>query len=453
MEENKLLQYYKNFDSDIVNSYITKNNSDYEGLAKYFLKILSLIRKKGDNCLYIYNIKGYYEPLERWFLSSFYKSIINESGLHWDSFLETNVIGALLRDCKTEIEDFNTQNAVNFQNGVFFLDEGDFVSHSPKIDLFTNQLDYKFEKTSECPMFQQFINETFLNDKELILVVQEVLGYCLSVKNDAEKAFFFYGGGCNGKSVLASVIHSLIGIENTCAVSLEAINDKFSGSNFIGKKVNIAAENENLSNSEKLKTLISGDRINLPVKYKNDWSGTLFTKHIFLMNSLPETPDLTNGFFRKILVIPFNNTISADNIDRNLTKKLKTELPGIFNWAYIGYLRLVKNDFNFTHSTTIEKITKEYQERENHTGTFFNDNYIKCGNGKEKKSEMYFLYESWCANEGIKPMSRTKFHNALNLKSKEKNSDIVLDYRKHNGIMYLIGYKLKEKDFHETVSN
>lgn len=442
---NKINNYFdKNqLNQDVIRSLKTKDGFDYEKFAEYMLRLLKIVRNDKDNLLYVYNLKGLYELLENWYLPSIYKEIVNSSGFLWEPRTESLVISALKRDCKITVDDFNNENAMNFKNGIFYLDTGEFAEHTPENSMFTSILDYEYLPNADCPVFNKFMNDTTCNDDELKSVLQEMMGYCMSNRTDAEKAFWLHGSGSNGKSVLGTVIHSLVGKEQTAAISLDSINDKFALSEFINKKVNIAAENENLSNSERLKSLISCDRINLPVKYKPDWTGVLFTKHIFLMNSLPVTPDVTHGFLRKILIIPFNNSVKAENMDRDLVKKLKNELSGIFNWAYQGYIRLRKNNFEFSKCKVIDDIMKEYKDRENPTGEFFNDYFEKDSNSKVKKSDIYKSYCEWSEKHGTIPMNKVKFYNALQIKANETDSNILLDFRKRQGYVYLIGYKEK----------
>lgn len=419
-------------DSDSINT---------EEVARLILQLITLVRNEQDGQLYIYNQNGKYDIAEEWLLESLFKFILNQGGYPWGLKFEREALGALKRDSTTVIKEFNNINALNFKNGVFDLDSGKLIPHSPNNSLFTTILGYSYDKNAKCPIFEKFIDETVCYDKQLKIVIQEVFGYCLSTRTDAEKAFFFHGTGCNGKSVLDSIMQSVIGEEQSCAISLESLNKTFSMSGFIGKRLNIAAENEKLTNSEKLKTLISCDRINIPVKYRDDWTGKLYCKHIFLMNSLPTTPDVTNGFFRKIMIIPFRNIVSPEKIDSNLSKKLLSELPGIFNWAYNGYLRLVNNHFKFSQCVAIDSIMEEYKNRENPTGEFFHSTYEVCPENKIKKSSIYEKYVEWSADTGHTLMSRNKFYNALQLKASETDSGINLDYRKINGYMYLVGYQ------------
>lgn len=413
-----------------------------EEVARLIRKMVTIIRFEQDGGqIFIYNQNGKYDVGEEWILQCLFKYILNQAGYSWNLKFEREALGALKRDSTIVVKEFNNSNCLNFKNGVFSLDDGMLHPHNPQNTLFTYILDYEYDKNAKCPYFLKFLEETTCHDKQLQEVLKEIIGYCLSNKTFCEKSFFWYGSGCNGKSVLASTVHKLVGEEQTCAVSLDSLNKNFSLSAFIGKKLNIAPENEKLSDSEKIKTLVSCDKLNISIKYKEDWVGKLYCKHIFLMNELPVTPDVTYGFFRKILIIPFNNTVKNEDIDRDLPKKISSELPGIFNWAYEGYLRLVANNYNFSQCDIIDKFMSEYRNRENPTGEFFNAVYEPCSEGRIKKSTIYPKYVEWAADTGHTTMTRNKFLTSLKLKASETGSGINLDYREINGYMYLFGYK------------
>lgn len=431
------------------NAFIKQTLDEYEDLSPEKMsvvlqRLITVIRDAKTGELFIYNRGGCYEPLPDWRLKSIFKHIVNTGGMQWDSKFETETIGAYSRDIVTVVKEFNRQNALNLKNGVLNLDTGELHPHSPETDFFTSLLEYEYNPEADCPVFKKFIAETCCNDKELETVLQEILGYALSTRVDAEVAFFFYGGGCNGKSVLSSIMHSLVGEENTCAVPLEAFSGTFSMAPFIGKKMNISGENAQLSNSEKLKTLISADRLNIPIKYHDDWVGKLYTKHIFLMNSLPETPDVTHGFMRKIVIIPFLNQVPPESIDRNLTKKLKRELSGILNYCYEGYRRLVLNGFVFSPCQIVEETKREYMDRENPTGFFFRETFVEREGARVKKSQIFKSYQEWCRSNGNTPMSSAKFYRALKIKAGEPDSGINLNIKMYNGINYLVGYEVKD---------
>ena len=418
----------------------TEEQEANEVYAREVEKLISFIRESSSGCLYIYNLNGFYDKCENWILQSLLKYIINKSEFYWRLKDESAIIAAIQRDCTKTVDCFNAVNAVNFKNGVFFLDNGEFQKGVASKYYFNYILSYEYNAEADCPVFQKFIKETSCGDEEIIAVIQEMMGYCLSNETKAEKAFFLYGNGSNGKTVLSHLMSKLVGIELTCSISLKALDEKYGISDMIGKRLNSCGENESLQSSERFKAIISGDRMNIPIKYKDDWVGTLMIKNIFLMNSLPVTSDVTYGFFRKILIIPFRNTVTPDKMNVNLEQELEAELSGVFNWAYEGYKRLVNNNYVFTHSTVIEECMKEYAERENHTAVFFHNTYSYCEGNRIKKSDIYKDYQEWASNNGYTTLNKSKFYAALAIKAEEDKS-IKLEYIRVRGINYLKNYK------------
>ena len=432
-------------------------------LVAFLLAVIHVIHVKGSNSLYIYNESGFYEELQQWMLELLFKYLMDAAEIEWTLNNEGRILAEYKRSLVWEIDGFNNENAVNFRNGVFFLpsspdsdsaessetmelSEARFEPHTPENSLFTSVLDYDYQEAAVCPRFDKFISETACRDQSWIDLVQEIGGICLSNYTKLGKAFFFFGSGCNGKSVLARVLQSIIGEQNTCAISLRALDEKFALEGLIGKKLNISSENEGMGSSERFKTLVTCDAVNIPIKYEGDWTGFLFAKHVFLMNSLPKTPDVTNAFFRRIVIVPFNNVVGPDQIDLDLPSKLHAERAGIFNWFYEGYYRLFQNGYHFTPCLTAEAASVTYMERENPTALFFRDEYEEKKGNRILKSSIYQKYIKWCDNNDASKLPRNKFWSAIKEKGKEITNGKSFEFRRCKGVDYLIGYIEKNEE-------
>ena len=89
------------------------------------------------------------------------------------------------------------------------------------------------------------------------------------------------------------------------------------------------------------KAVVSGEEIEADHKFKDPFKFRPVSKLIFAMNELPRVEDHSNGFFRRVVVIPFNRTFNEDKRNRNLKYELEQqELDGIFIWALEGLYRL-----------------------------------------------------------------------------------------------------------------
>ena len=86
---------------------------------------------------------------------------------------------------------------------------------------------------------------------------------------------------------------------------------------------------------------------------------------LFSLNELPKTKDLTDGYFRRLMIVPFKVQIPKNEINPNLAKEIiANELPGVMRWVLIGYSRLLQNQ-RFSHSKVIDSALEEYRNKYN----------------------------------------------------------------------------------------
>ena len=423
----------------------------YENVfAKYLLKAITCVQDTNGN-LYIYNINGFYEERQEWKIQKIIKYLMCQIKDLWKLQYEMAGLEAYKRDLYKVVNNFNMLDIINLENGVLDTNTLTLSPHSHEY-YSTIKLPIEYNASATCQRFRQFIREITNNDVELASVIQEMVGYCLCHNTKAEKAFFLYGNGKNGKSVLVKVIERLVGKGNISNVPLQQLGESFGIASMVNKNVNISAENElkGKINTQYFKAIVSGDSVNINRKYKDDLQCKLTTKMVMLVNNLPDTSDVTYGYFRRLLILPFNRRFDGVEQDVNLFEKLEKELPGILNWALEGLKRLEANNYQFSDCKVIDHVMKTYENKQNPTQEFFEDMYVRKEGGRINKSEIYQAYNVWANQNGLEVVSRQTFWNLLKAKSSEKNSSIDLsDERKIKGCRYICGYAPKESDVNE----
>ena len=70
-------------------------------------------------------------------------------------------------------------NFINLTNGLLDLETFCLKPHDKKFASLV-QLPFKYDLDAECPKFHKFLDEIFRGDNELKLLIQEIMGYCLS---------------------------------------------------------------------------------------------------------------------------------------------------------------------------------------------------------------------------------------------------------------------------------
>ncbi len=372
---------------------------------KYRIKILDQ-----ERAVFLYNGKCYEQCTE----DSINKLCQEELKAHRELFSKSALSGFMhyaIGDAlvNSEIARKDQLNYLTLQNGLYKINEGILINHTPHI-FTTNLLPYNYDPDAKCPRFIKFLDEVFCGEQDTIQFIQEAVGYSFHQALPTPGLFFLTGDGNNGKSVFINTITKLIGEENTGNVSFNRLSDEKYVLELFQKMINISGETAHLRKIETdvIKAVTAGDWItgrelyNQPMKFRS------FAKHFLAMNKLPEINDSSHGMWRRIRVIKFDRIFTEDEEDRELEEKLANELSGIFNWALEGYRRLRNNKFALTEPTSMKLSRQEYRNEMDSVRSFARDRIsVKPGNDF-KLSDVYKMYTSYCSEENRKDIEKKK---------------------------------------------
>ena len=274
----------------------------------------------------------------------------------------------------------------------------------------------------ETPIFKSFLETSLVEcqhqdtpDFELINLVQEMLGYLMMDTFYATGAFFLYGTGANGKSVLSLLIESIFGDEYSSAMSLSDFNRPFAVGDIINKRVNISnEEDEKFISSKMFKVLITGESLRGEHKFGDGYKMKSTCKFLFSTNKLPTFDGLDYGLKRRVFLIPFYRIFSPYEQDKFLLDKLKKEIPGIIGWAIEGAKRLADNNYVFSESKASKLVFSEFEEEMSGAVMFFNENYVIDNEFRTSKAQLYDHYVDWIRSAGKKNYSKQRFTREIN---------------------------------------
>ena len=316
---------------------------------------------------------------------------------------------------------------LNLRNGTLVVKADGSVSlrGHRKEDLFTYTLNYAYIAEAECPLWHQFLDRV-LPEQESQQVLAEFIGYCLMKDHRLEKMLWLYGEGLNGKSVTLEVIEALLGSMNVSSLSLsELTNDDVKRANIEHKKLNISHESGKDVNPNVLKQLTSGERVSIKHLYVDPRETNDYGKFIAAFNELPRAEN-TFGFFRRIIILPYEVTIPKDEIDRQLTSKLKQELAGILNWVLASLPKLM-TDNEFTSSANCEKALERYRLQSDSVRLFVME---MCNHSETtmKASEVFNAYRNYCYSSSLKPLGKQRFYGRMENLGYSRDSYAKIDY-------------------------
>lgn len=337
----------------------------------------------------------------------------------------------------------NDKVLINLKNGTFEINSKQRILREFNLnDFLTYQLPFEYDQEAKCPIFKKYLNEV-LPDIESQNVLSEYIGF-LFIKNNSkilkeEKALILYGSGANGKSVFFEIVNALIGEQNISNHSLQSLtNDNgYYRAKLATKLVNYASEINGKLESSIFKQLVSGEPVEARLPYKEPTIVRDYAKFIFNCNELPKDVEQTHAFFRRFLIIPFNQTIPPDKQDKNLHNKIvENELSGVFNWVLEGLDRLL-NQNGFSKCKAAEEAVEEYKKQSDSVKMFIDDNnFIASSTEYKLIRDIYPLYRAFCIEDGYKAVSKVNFTKRL------KNLNISVDRVSGNKLAVFIS---KEK--------
>jgi len=404
-----------------------------DAYADHFLATSWMIHVGGEFHIYRH---GVYQPIPepeiKRLIQKFGRGLLKRNQI--EDVIHSLVVKTFIRP-----DQVNDPRFLNLRNTLLNIETGEEIPHSPEI-LTTIQTDLEFDTAATCLNWTKFL-ETILPDPKGRLLAQEYCGYCLTSHTKYQKALICLGAGSNGKNVFVDTIEKIVGTDNVSAVEISDLKDKFRYTELHHSHVNLANEVEanTLINDAKLKKAITGDLMIGERKNKDPFKFRSFAKWIIVCNELPVTKDKSRGYFRRFVILEFPVTFSETDADREVADRLTAELPGILNWALLGYRRLVEQGY-FTLPESSKAALDDYRRDIDPTLDFIDECLTRLPmgiNGGVYLKDIYKLYAPWITDRGReKPSDRTL------KKAIERNMEIKAVRR--DGKTYFAGLDLRE---------
>jgi putative DNA primase/helicase len=308
---------------------------------------------------------------------------------------------------------------INFKNGTLVINEtGQYLFKDfDAEDYLFYQLDFDFNPNVTTSLFDVFLNRVLIDEADR-MILAEFTGYVF-IRNSTlklEKSLILYGNGANGKSTFFEILHALLGRENISNYSLQALTNEsgYQRAQIHNKLLNYASDISSKMDSAVFKLLTSGEPVEARLPYGNPFIMENYARLIFNANELPRDVEQNTAFFRRFLILCFDQTIPENERDPEMAKRIiATELPAIFNWVIHGMQRLIFQK-GFTYSAKAEKAIEEYRKQSDSVAMFmYESDYTPGFSYKKPLKELYGDYRDYCNESGNRSVSNTKFSDRL----------------------------------------
>lgn len=397
--------------------FYVKNKLQYEKLAIYLRDNEKIIKINDELHMYKDN---YYCDDTKEIEKTMLKYIKNSTNTN-----RTEVLRYLDLLCKN-VKMANPKY-IALENGIFDLESKKLLEFNSSY-IIKNKIPWSYNPNVYSDVMDKTLNKICCNDKQLRLLVEEMMGYTLFRRNEIGKAFILTGQGANGKSTLLEVLNELLGEENISSVSLEELNHRFKTFQLEGKLANIGDDisNKYIEDNSTFKKLVTGEKVNVERKGRDPFDFKNYSKLIFSANELPRINDLSGGLKRRLIFIPFNATFSKKDKDYDpfILDKLTSpdSMEYLLKLALEGLNRVLENH-SFTYAKVCDDVWEEYEQINNPVISFLEENDIE----NEPVKEVYLRYSSWCSENGLKALSKPVFGREIAKQGYNSNSTVRID--------------------------
>jgi len=307
-----------------------------------------------------------------------------------------------------------------FDNCMVNLLTGETAKHNPKF-MTTVQIPHKYidlHKTPHIPAPQkilQFFNEVIVNPDK-IETMFDFMAYCLWRAFPYHRWLLLNGWGRNGKGVTTNIITKLLGENNVSSEELQRIlKNNFATANLHCKMANIDADlsSEELKQTGRLKKLTGNDRMMAEFKFKPAFSFRSYTKLIFSANEMPLTPDETDAFFVRLLIINFPNQFLGDKSNPNKLAEITTpeEMSLLLSFLIRRLPRVLKNGISYKDN--IEENRVKWIQSADPIRLFIELSISRQVGGYETKDGVYDAYKIFCTDKNLPAESQETFSRRL----------------------------------------
>lgn len=265
-----------------------------------------------------------------------------------------------------------------------------------------------------APRWNQFLQEIFARDDDLIRFIQRWFGYCLTGAVYEDAFVVLHGeSGRNGKRILTETIARNLGAYATVGDDdlLLDNRDRAAGApkqflvDIASKRLVLLSETKEGSrfNLARIKRLSGGDTMTARAIFgKQGIELTPTWKFVLSTNRMPHADADDDAFFERIFIVPFTqrfvvhpdpNKTNEHPRDPKLEQALLQEAPGILAWLVRGCLDWQRIGLN--PPASVRAATKQYRDQEDELGNFIKDRCFVAPHARAKASELYNSYKDW----------------------------------------------------------
>lgn len=298
-----------------------------------------------------------------------------------------------------------SNDLVAVNNGIFDYKNKILLPFTPSM-VFINKIPVNFNpKMSRPPIYtdhgENWDIESWFHslsdDPAVINTLWQYIGATIRPNVAWGKALFLLNpGGNNGKGSYCQLINNLCGGQNIATVPLKQFGDQFGLSPIKNKNIIMCDENpvsSFLQDADKLKAVITKDKIPLNEKHKNITSYRFRGVIIQCINGIPKINDTTDSLYRRFISIPMDKCFTGKE-----KKWIKQDYLGrqdTLEYVLYKMLMLVPEYYDIDEPEVAKETLSEIKASNDTLRQFYNDVVVEFKWDRVPLQFAYDLYKKW----------------------------------------------------------
>lgn len=290
--------------------------------------------------------------------------------------------------------------------------------HDPR-DLLTQTAPARFDQDAACPRWLRFVSEIMGDDAETVDFLQRAVGLALTGEIREHALFILHGNGANGKTTFLTVLQEVLGDYAQAAspdllVGTRDEADPRSGvAGLRGKRLVVTSEvgSGRRLNEALVKKITGSDRLRASYLYHDAFEFAPTHKIFLATNHKPRIEGTDRGVWRRVYLVPFNESFEGSKQNTSLKDELLAESAGILLWALIGLVKYRRVGLN--PPARVVTATEAYRLAEDFLGAFLEERCTLGPKAEVTAKDFRTEYVKWCEERAEKPASAKAVGNRL----------------------------------------
>lgn len=280
----------------------------------------------------------------------------------------------------------------------------------------TNPLPWELGDSEDTPTIDKFFGDWMIKEKgdeDYINTLYEIIAYSILPDYPLHRIVCLIGSGSNGKSTYIRLLEKFLGKENYTSSDIHLLaNSRFECAKLFKKLVCVVAEIDKgiFSKTSLLKRLTGQDPIGFEFKGKTPFDSHNYAKIIIATNTLPDTTDKSDGFYRRWLIVDFPNQFQDKG------EIIKDVPEAEFKNLARKSIRILQNLLKkgvFTKEGDLQSRKAKYENHSNPLDSFIEAYFERVPEGNIIYGELFEHFNEYMKSQNLRTVSRIEFSRML----------------------------------------